>query len=149
MLGWHRRMPVSVFLVSNPGLLRLLIFLSHREACLFKGFSAHHINTFFFLLQIISIFCWTLLRKLTFCAIQPVTHSHVLFCPQWFSASCHPPNEHSYYSDLQSHWTINACSPASAEKQKYLPNPFNNQIADHKEGIQILRQYLSLSSEGF
>lgn len=48
MLGWHRRMPVSVFLVSNPGLLRLLIFHSHREACLFKGFSAQHINTFFF-----------------------------------------------------------------------------------------------------
>lgn len=93
MLGWHRRMPVSVFLVSNPGLLRLLIFHSHREACLFKGFSAQHINTFFFsLLQIISIFCWTLPRKLTFCAIQPVTHSHILFCPQWFSASCHPTN---------------------------------------------------------
>lgn len=44
---------------------------------------------------------------------------------------------------------MNAGSPASAEKRKYLPNPFNNQIADHKEGIQILRQYLSLSSEGF
>lgn len=48
MLGWHRRMPVSVFLVSNPGLLRLLIFHSHREACLFQRlFSTTHQHIFF------------------------------------------------------------------------------------------------------
>lgn len=57
VLDWHRHIPVSVFLVRIPGMLSLLIFHSHKEACLFKGFSAQHINTFFFLLQIISIFC--------------------------------------------------------------------------------------------
>lgn len=46
--AWHRLTLVSVFLVSIPGMLSLLIFHSHREACLFKGFSAQHINSFFF-----------------------------------------------------------------------------------------------------
>lgn len=42
---WTQYTWVTVFLFSIPEMFHLLIFTSHREACLFKGFSAQH--TFF------------------------------------------------------------------------------------------------------
>lgn len=145
--GWAEKCTwVTMFLVSIPGMLRLLIFHSHRKACVFKGFSAQLIFLSFKLFSFSAKPCWwcwhyVLPRQWlthTFCFVHTGLVTLAILTNTVIILAC------TYIEQL-----INACPLPSAVKQKHLHNHFNNHMADHKGRLQIFRQYLFQSSKRF